>query len=417
MQCLITGVNHKGEGVARIDGKVTFVPLAIPGETVEISITSQKKKFQQAYLERVMNPSPDRVVPSCPYFPACGGCAYQHVSYDRQLQLKREVVQNSLQRIAALEVEVNPVIGMEPPWHYRNKVIWHTGREFGQPSLGYYRQGSHRLMGIDDCSLISREMQEYSRYIKDHLQEFQVPEGCQVMLRQSAASRDIMIIFVGPGSSGMQFDSLNEGKATVVSVDQGITRLHYGRPTLTETVADLKLEIAPLAFMQVNHRQMEKMLELIRYYACLQPDDTILDAYCGIGTIALVLAGEVRRVVGVESFKDSIKSAKRNAYHNGINNCQFIKGACEKIVPELEESFDVIILDPPRAGCKPELIQAVIRKSPRCIIYVSCNPATLARDLAIFNEAHFKVDKVQPLDMFPQTSHVETVVLMSRVEK
>ncbi len=416
MQCLITGITHKGEGVAKIDGQATFIPLAIPGETVEITIVERKKNYQRARLEEVINPSPDRAVPACPYFPECGGCAYQHINYGRQLQLKREVVQNSLQRIGNLEVEVNPVMGMEHPWHYRNKVEWHTGLESGQPRLGYYRQDSHRLISIDKCRLISREMQEYSRYIKDHLQEVNVPEGCEVIVRQSTSNGEIMIVFAGPGSSGIQFAPILKDMeaAAVYSVDQGITRLHYGSQTLNETVGGLELEIAPLAFFQVNHLQMEKMLEIIREYARLNPDDTILDAYCGTGTIALALASSVRRAVGVESFKDSIKNAKRNAYHNSITNCKFIKGACEKIVPELEESFDVVILDPPRAGCKSQLIQAIINKSPRSIIYVSCNPATLARDLALLAKANYVVTKVQPIDMFPQTSHVETVVRLDR---
>jgi len=416
LECLITGITHNGEGVARLDGQATFVPLAIPGETVDIRIVERKKNYQRAHLVEVIDPSPDRVVPACPYFPECGGCAYHHISYGRQLQLKREVVQNSLQRIGALNVEVNPVIGMEHPWYYRNKVEWHTGKESGQPRLGYYRQDSHRLIGIDKCLLISREMQEYSRYIKDHLQELKVPEDCKVTVRQSSGNGEIMLIFSGSASSDIDFARMlnYQEAASIYSIDQGLLRLHYGNQTLTETVAGLKLEIAPLAFLQVNHLQMEKMLEIIRDYACLQPDDTILDAYCGTGTIALALASSVRRAVGVESFKDSIKNAKRNAWQNNVTNCKFIKGACEKIVPELEENFDVVILDPPRAGCKSQLIQAVINQSPRSIIYVSCNPATLARDLAHLVKANYIVTKVQPIDMFPHTHHVECCVLLYR---
>jgi len=416
LQCFIDGISHSGEGVARIDGKATFVPFTIPGETVEVKIIEEKKSFQRARLEKVIEASPDRNDPACRYYYDCGGCSYQHMQYSRQLELKRQVVKESLKRIGGIDFEVKPVLGMEEPWHYRNKVEWHTGSKTDQRTMGYYINYSRVLMGIDNCLLISQKMQKYSNYIQDHLDELNIPEGCEVILRQSSANQELMLIFVGTGSREIDFAKMLNYKevASIYSVENGVAQLHYGDKDLPEKIFNLKYQVSPLAFFQVNHQQTEKMMDIIKEYAQIGTGDTILDAYCGTGSIALNLARSARIVVGVESFKSAIRDAKRNAFKNNITNCKFIKGACEQIVPDLEEKFDVVILDPPRTGCKPEVIEAVISKNPKRVIYVSCNPATLARDLKLFVKSGFKIAEVQPVDMFPQTSHVETIVRIYR---
>lgn len=414
MNCYVDGISHAGEGVARVDGKATFIPYAIPGETVSIRIIEEKKNFQRASLEEIITPSPDRVDPPCPYFFKCGGCSYQHIDYSRQLEIKRQVIKETLKRIGGIDIEVNEVIGTENPWHYRNKVEWHCGKESGQLTMGYYINDSRVLIGIDSCLLISQAMQDYSHYIKEHLEELKIPEGCEVILRQSSSNQEMMLVFNGTGASEIDFAKMLNYKevASIYSIDQGVTRLHYGDQNLEEKIFKLKYEISPQAFFQVNHIQTEKMIEIIKDYAQIRPGENVLDAYCGTGSIALALAEKAHKVVGVESLKASIKNAKRNTFKNDIKNCKFIKGACEDIIPDLEEEFDVVILDPPRTGCKAELIKAIIEKSPRCIIYVSCNPSTLARDLAIFKDSDYKVNQVQPIDMFPQTHHVEAVILL-----
>ena len=416
MRCLVDGISHSGEGVARIEGKATFIPFTIPGETVEVKIVDEKKNFQRASLEEVLSASSDRTEPPCPYFFKCGGCAYQHISYPRQLELKGQVLKDSLKRIGGIDIDVNPVLGMEDPWRYRNKVEWHTGSKSDQRTMGYYINDSRVLMGIDSCLLISRKMQNYSNYIKDHLEELKIPEGCEVILRQSSANQELMLIFGGPGSRGIDFAKMLNYKevASIYSVEDGVAQLHYGDKALPEKIFNLKYQVSPLSFFQVNPQQTEKMMDTIRDYTQLGPGDTVLDAYCGTGSIALNLAGSARKVVGVESFKAAIRDAKRNAFKNNISNCKFIKGVCEQIIPDLEEKFDVVILDPPRTGCKPELIEALIKMAPKRIVYVSCNPATLARDLALFAKDGFTVKDVQPIDMFPQTSHVECCVLLYR---
>lgn len=416
MRCLVDGISHSGEGVARIEGKATFIPFTIPGETVDVEIFEEKKNFQRARLETVVSASPDRTEPPCPYFLKCGGCAYQHISYPRQLELKRQVVKDSLKRIGGIDIEVKPVLGLEDPWRYRNKVEWHTGSKSDQHTMGYYVNDSRVLIGIESCLLISQEMQDYSNYIKDHLDELNIPDGCEVIIRQSSANREMMLIFGGTGSREINFAKMLNFRevASIYSVEAGVAQLHYGDQVLPEKIFNLKYQVSPLAFFQVNHQQTEKMMEIIKDYAQLGASDTVLDAYCGTGSIALCLAESARKVIGVESFKPALRDTKRNAFKNKITNCKFIKGTCEKIVPDLEDQFDVVILDPPRTGCKPELIEALIKKVPQRIVYVSCNPATLARDLALFVKGGYHVSEVQPLDMFPQTSHVECVV---RIDK
>jgi len=414
MECYVDGISHTGEGVARIDGKATFIPFSIPGETVSIKITEDKKNYQRAELENIIIPSSARIEPPCPYYYKCGGCSYQHVDYTRQLDLKRQIVKETLKRIGGIDIEVNQTIGMEFPWRYRNKVEWHMGIEAGQPTIGYYINNSNSLIGIDNCLLISQEMKDYSCYIKENLQTLNVPEDGEIIMRHSSCGQ-LMIIFIGAGSSEINFaQMLNYCEvASVYSIDQDVTRLHFGDTRLEEKLGEITFEISPLAFFQVNHIQTEKMLEFVKDFAQIRRSDTVLDAFCGTGSIALSIARYVNKVVGVESFKSAIKDAKRNAFLNNITNCKFIKGACEEIVPALDEKFNVIILDPPRSGCKKELIQAVIKKSPRNIIYVSCNPSTLARDLALFKDSSYTVEQVQPIDMFPQTHHVEVIIMMT----
>jgi len=418
MQCLVEGISHAGEGVARIAGKATFIPYAIPGETVAVTIIEEKKSYQRALLQQVIHPSQDRCQPNCRHYFTCGGCSFQHVDYPRQLTLKRQIVEETLRRVGGIEIPVSPVIGMETPWHYRNKVEWHLSSQSGREMFGYFMNQSHEMVDIENCPLISQAIQAVSLYIKNHRKILRVPDKCEITVRQSSLSQ-IMIIFSGNQTSQIDFALLADHckEISFYSIDQNITRLHYGETRLEEKLGEFKFEISPLAFFQVNHQQNEKMLAVIKDYARLQRSDSVLDAYCGTGSIALSLARDVKRVVGVENFKAAIKDAKRNAFLNNITNTQFIKGACEEIVPALTDDFDVIILDPPRSGCKKELIQEVINKSPRSLIYVSCNPATLARDLALFEDSVYQVKEIQPIDMFPQTSHVECVVRIYRKEK
>lgn len=418
MRCHVDSITHNGEGVARIEGKAVFVPGAIPGETVDIEMVDNRKSFARARLIQVLKPSPDRTEPPCPHYFACGGCQYQHVSYPRQMELKGQVAQDAIERIGGIAVKVEPVLGMEDPWRYRNKVEWHTGTRGGRLLMGYFRPGSRELVTIDTCLLISQEMEEISRYLRDDLANLGVQDGCRIILRQSSHNHEIMLIFSGKDARNIDYARLlnHQEVASIYSLENGKLQLHYGDPFLKERIKDIDFEVSPQAFFQVNSFQTRILVDKILEFGILQPGHSLLDAYCGTGSIALNAAKLVRRVVGVENERQAIKDAKRNAYANNITNCRFIKGTCEEIVPSLGEHFDVVVLDPPRSGCKRELLEAVIKNEPQRIVYASCNPATLARDLAIMAKSGYHISIVQPIDMFPQTSHVECVALMSKVK-
>ncbi|HZK44596.1 MAG TPA: 23S rRNA (uracil(1939)-C(5))-methyltransferase RlmD [Syntrophomonadaceae bacterium] len=415
MQCKIEGISHKGEGIARIDGKAVFIPFAIPGETVKIKIIEEKKNYNRAQLIEVIESSIHRVDPSCPHYNDCGGCSYQHIDYDHQLELKREVVQSNIARIGKIDLEVNPVIGSPQRYRYRNKVTWHIDKE---GRLGYYQASSNELVEIKTCKLISEKMEKVTNSIREHITDISFTQQSNLIIRESSVNEETMLILTHIKSD------LDKSKLSSFSDETNSLFVKYiGKPgyekitgsdKLTETSATINISLSPGAFFQVNHEQMEKIISIVEDFLDLNDEDILLDAYSGVGSIALALASKVKKVVGVESFKDAVKDAKLNANQNKITNAEFIAGACETVLPKLNKSFDKVVLDPPRSGLKKEVIEAIVKANPKKIAYVSCNPATLARDLAIFKENDYITKIVQPLDMFAQTGHVECVVLMTR---
>lgn len=415
MRCLIDGITHSGEGVARTDGKATFVPFAIPGETVEVEITEDKRKFRRARLTGIVEASSERIEPWCPYYYECGGCAYQHMTYNKQLELKQRVVSEAMQRIGKLELPVNPVLGMEEPWRYRNKVTWHAARIDGRYRMGFYRSDTHQLIDIKTCKLISEEMEKLSLYIKTNLEELHIPEICEIIIRQSSLNHKLMLIVMGKGTGNANIDCLVDypDLSSIYSTDGERHTLLYGEPYLQEAVDGIKYDISPLSFFQVNPIQTQKLFDLVQRYAAVNSSHRVLDAYCGIGSISLLLARKAQEVLGVEDFAPAVKDAINNSRNNHITNCSFLTGLCEKIIPRLHDHFDLLVLDPPRAGCNSDLIRAITGSAPEKIVYISCNPATLARDLALSTEGYV-TKEIQPVDMFAHTHHVETVVKLYR---
>ncbi|MDD3023102.1 MAG: 23S rRNA (uracil(1939)-C(5))-methyltransferase RlmD [Syntrophomonadaceae bacterium] len=414
MRCFVDGISHSGEGVARIDGKATFIPFAIPGETVEVEITTDKKKFKRACLTEIIDASSERSIPFCPHYYECGGCAYQHMSYAKQLELKQRVVSETMSRIGKLELQVNPIIGMEDPWRYRNKVTWHVDRINGTLRMGYYKFDSRQIVDITTCKLISIEMENLSLYIKSRLEELNLPDHSEIVIRKSSLDQKLMLIFAGEGTENASIQTLLDypGLDSIYSMDDEYYTLLHGEPYLHEEINGVFYDISALSFFQVNSLQARKLFDLVKEYADARSSNRVLDAYCGIGSMSLYLAPSARKVIGVESYPPAIQDAVHNTHINKLRNCDFITGSCETIIPQLIEEFELVIIDPPRSGCTEELIKSIARLSPERIIYVSCNPATLARDLALFSKEGYKTLEVQPVDMFPQTSHVECVVLM-----
>lgn len=416
MQVIIEGISHRGEGVARINGKATFIPYAIPGEEVEIEIIQENKRFSRGKLAEIYNASPDRRGPVCPAYYDCGGCAYQHIDYARELELKRNMVKETLKRLGGIEAEVLPVIGMEEPYRYRNKVVWHTAMVNGKMQMGFYREGSHDLIPLGGCTLIHEDMEQVQNSLAANLSHLEVQPGTEISLRRSSWTGRMSMVFNGKCNNETLFAWASSLPANLsLHINQGSKiKTLRGAQYLEEQLCGLTFRVSPLAFLQVNHQQTEKLYQLIHQYAALSGKETVLDGFCGIGTIALSLAQHVFQVVGIELYPQAVADAKQNAAINDIQNARFYAGPCEDVIARLNQSFDVVVLDPPRAGCKAQTIEAIIKTNALRIIYVSCNPSTLARDLQLFASSGYTITEVQPFDMFPRTPHVETVVLMLR---
>ncbi|HZK18482.1 MAG TPA: 23S rRNA (uracil(1939)-C(5))-methyltransferase RlmD [Clostridia bacterium] len=444
-----------GEGVGRCRGMAVFVPETVPGERVRVKLTEVKKTFARGELVRVLTPAEGRVDYQCDLASRCGGCALQHIDYPRQLVEKANIVRDNLERTGRLKgIDVPTTVGMETPWNYRNKVHFQVKEKDGRIILGLFEEGTHDLVelftsenGDTGCFLVEKELNLIAPIIQEMLDEYNVPvykwrekKGFlrHVMLRRATATGEIMAVLVANSpdwKSGEGFAKDLVGRCPdIKSVMLNVNRHHgrvvlgthnivlAGRGYITDRLLGLDFRITPSSFYQVNHAQTEVLYKQAREFAGLTGKERVLDLYCGIGGIALHLASAARSVVGVEIVGEAVETARVNAAINGINNVEFIAGDIEKIIAkptgrkELGNS-DVVVLDPPRKGCSRTVLKGLSIFRPDRIVYVSCNPSTLARDLAYLTELGYSTAAVQPIDLFPHTSHVETVVLMSRVDK
>jgi 23S rRNA (uracil1939-C5)-methyltransferase len=416
LQCKIDGISHQGEGIARVNGMATFIPGAIPGETVQAELSEKRRRFQRARLIEVLDPSPHRVEPPCPHYYTCGGCSYQHMSYEAELACKRRVVSENLRHLGGLACDVAPIIGMNSPWRYRNKVTFHLANLNGLNCLGYYQAESHKLIPVSTCLLISTTMENILHELNEFVKELEPLQG-QVTIRQDAWGRILVFWQVNDMNQSIKTRLGNAISADniICSDNKGELQIIKGNPWLDEKIGDLHYRLSPLAFFQVNRTQCQILYDKVKTLACLDSSMRVLDAYCGTGTIALYLAAEAGEIIGVEAFAPAIEDAKFNAGLNGMHNCQFNAAPCEVLLPQLKQDFDLVVVDPPRAGCSPLVLDALSNKMPSSIIYVSCNPGTLARDLKQLTSHGYAIGQVQPIDMFPRTRHVECVTLMSRL--
>ena len=426
----IDGTGSSLQGVGRLpDGRAVFVEGAIPGEAVEISITKEAGRYAVARLCSVLEPSPERAVPFCPHYGECGGCAAQHMRYEETLRQKTRVVSDALRRIGGLEdVSVRDCLGMEEPRAYRNKVEYAVDRS---GRLGFSRTGSHEIVPAVDCPLAERLIPETARAVQDWISGR--PGGLRwVVLRQTAAG-EVMCVLSYEGAPPRRFDGLRERlPASVKSVHacrlrprpahalDGETRPVFGRETLVETLAGMRFSLAPQAFFQVNRSQCERMIALAAASLSEAEPGLVADVYCGVGTFSLALARQDagRRVLGFEIVPQAVANARANAEYNGlVGQTAFFAGDAAVTLPREigGRRLSAALVDPPRKGVAPEALQALMRASPERIVYVSCDPATLARDCRVLS-AEYAVAFAQPVDMFPWAGHVETVVLMSRTK-
>lgn len=442
----IDNLGSNGEGIGRIDGFTMFVSGALPGEKVKIKAVKVGKRFGYGKLIDILKSSNQRVERLCQYARQCGGCQLQHMSYNLQLDFKRQLVKDAMERIGNLEdVIVHDTMGMEDPWHYRNKMQFPVGMSRGKLAIGFYAPRSHNIIDMDSCHIQHSINDTIIKVVRDYINEFNIPvydetthKGIirHLVSRVGFDSGEIMVIIVTNGTQLPKKDSLikalkdnilglvsvvqnvNKKKTNVVLGGQNI--LLWGKDHIVDSIDGLKFRISPLSFFQVNPVQTAILYNKALEYAGLTGREVVIDAYCGIGTIALFMARKAAKVYGIEVVPEAIGDAKINALENGIHNTEFIVGQAELVVQDMIDEglkVDVMVVDPPRKGCDVKLLDAIIQAQPDRMVYVSCNPATLARDLGYLSERGYRAVEIQPVDMFPQTAHVETVCLMSREEK
>lgn len=438
------GIGMNGEGVARVDGLTVFVPGLLPGEEAEVIIEVKKRQYAVGRIEQRLATAEARVAPLCPLFDRCGGCQLQHMAYPAQLAAKRQSVVDALQRIGGLsDVTVRPVLGMDDPWYYRNKMQFPVAGG-GKPLVGCFARGSHQVIDTQHCYIQHAVNNDIAQAVRDWMARYNVPayqEKTQsgvvrhVIGRIGLHTGQVMVVVVTNGShlphQAELVESVKQAIPGLVTVVQNVNpqktnvilgrknTVLYGPGWIEEKLGELSFRISAHSFFQVNTRQAERLYQTVVELAEFTGAERVVDAYCGTGTIGLFVAPYCKTVLGVEVVEAAIVDADANRARNGVSpdKARFIAGDAAVVLPKLAKDgneADVVILDPPRAGCHPNVLQAVRDFSPEKIVYVSCNPATLARDLAILCRDTYAVKVVQPVDMFPQTMHVETVALLSR---
>jgi 23S rRNA (uracil1939-C5)-methyltransferase len=486
----IEDLGTDGEGIGHVEGFTFFVKDALPGDVIEAKVLKAKKHYAYARLEKVITPSPFRMEPKCPVHRSCGGCQIQALSYEKQLELKERKVLGNLRRIGGFSEEQldsirEPILGMEDPWHYRNKAQYPVGTDRdGNLIAGFYAGHSHNIIPATECAIGSGSSAALLEIVLDWMNRHHIPAYEEqtgtglvrhVLLREGFFTGEIMVCLVINGREVPAAEDLIRAlTAYEEPSEQGFPRrvtsicyspntsdtnvimgnsyeVIYGQGYITDMIGDIRFRISPLSFFQVNPLQTRRLYEKALEYAALTGKETVWDLYCGIGTISLFLARKAALVCGVEIIPQAIDNARENAALNGIDNAMFYVGAAEEVLPAFYEGKipapesgvavtkttaksdnsdtsvenyegcdssdllhpDVIVVDPPRKGCDAACIRTMLEMQPDRIVYVSCDSATLARDLALLTEGGYQLQKVCPVDMFPHTVHVETVVLLS----
>lgn len=448
----ITDIGVSGEGIGKMDGYTFFVKDAIPGDEVSALITKPKKNYAYARCEKVLTPSPFRMEPVCSCYRPCGGCQLQAMSYEKQLEMKQQKVKNNLMRIGGFEetfIEsiMEPIAGMENPLNYRNKAQYPVGTDKeGKPVAGFYAGRTHSIIPNTDCKLGANTdgviLREVLSFMEDnHIAPYREEEGKglvrHILIRTGFTTGEIMVCIVINGKELPHGNKLvdrlltipeTKGRIQSISTSSNMENTNvimgkeitiiYGKPYITDYIGDVAFRISPLSFFQVNPVQTKVLYETALSYANLEGNETVWDLYCGIGTISLFLARKAGQVYGVEIVEQAIEDARQNAVLNHMENVEFFVGKAEEVLPEKYEKeqiyADVIVVDPPRKGCDEACLSTMLKMKPERIVYVSCDSATLARDLRILCEGGYELKKVRPVDMFPMTVHVEVACCLQR---
>lgn len=443
----VTGLGSTGEGVGKTDGFTVFAIGALPGETVKVKLNVVKKNYAKGFVIKIVEASPDRVEPACPVYKQCGGCQLQHLAYAKQLEMKRQHVIDALERIGHCEnLQVEPTMGEEDPWHYRNKMQVPVAQGAkGKLAIGCFAAATHRVIDVETCLIQNEINNKIAQIVRAWMKKYGITaveenyhKGMirHIMGRVGVQTGEVMAVLITNVPKVPRLEELGKmlqagikGFTTLVqnintkptNVIMGLeNKIITGPGFIKDKLGALTFNISPLSFFQVNTKQAEVLYGKALEFAELTGKEKVVDIYCGTGTITLFLAQKAKSALGIEIVPEAIKDAQENAKNNKIANAEFICGDAAKELPKLAKEGlrqDVIVLDPPRAGCEGAVLDAIAEARPARVVYVSCNPASLARDVAILRDKGYALHKVQPVDMFPQSSHVECVALMSRVQK
>lgn len=441
----ITGTTHDGSGVGRYGDIVVFVPRCAEGELVKAHILNVKKNLAFGKLTEIIKSSAERIKPDCGVFEKCGGCAYRHISYKEELRVKYTRVSDALKKIGGLSIVPEEILESPQICGYRNKAQFPVGYSSdGKITTGFFAPHSHRIVGCPGCMLQPPEFEDILHAAIKFMTDYSVAPYDEktgtglvrhIFIRKAEATGQTAVTFVINGDSVPHKEQLvdeiknvspditgiilniNKARTNVILGKKCVTL--YGSDRIIDILGGVKFEISPLSFYQVNRKQAERLYTIAADFAQLSSGENLLDMYCGAGTIGLFMAGRVKNVIGVEIVPQAIEDAKRNAQINGFSNARFIcsdAGEAAKRLLSEDCRPDVVVLDPPRKGCDALTIDSVVSMSPKRIVYVSCDPATLARDLKIFGQKGYACEKIKPVDMFPRTPHVECVALMSMAD-
>ena len=451
----ITDIGVSGEGIGHVDGYTLFIKDAVIGDVVEAKVMKAKKNYGYARLMKVITPSEYRVEPKCVFARRCGGCQIQEMSYDRQLVFKDQKIRGNLERIGGftkdqIDTVMQPVVGMEHPFGYRNKAQFPFGTDKeGNPITGFYAGRTHDIIANTDCALGVEQNKEILEIILQYMRENKIKSYDEktgkglirhALIRYGFKTKEIMVCLVINGKKLPKAERLIEKLIqiegmTSITISPNTRRdnvimgdsyeILWGQGYITDYIGNVKYQISPLSFYQVNPVQTEKLYGLALEYADLKGDETVWDLYCGIGTISLFLAQKAKQVYGVEIVPQAIDDAKENAKINAIDNAEFFVGKAEEVLPEYYAEYerehngetahaDVIVVDPPRKGCDETLLETIVKMQPEKVVYVSCDSATLARDLKYLCANGYEIKMCRGVDQFPQSVHVETVVLLSQ---
>lgn len=443
-EAVITDYTAEGQGVAHIEGCAVFVPNAIAGERVLLRIEKAQKTWAAGKIVTLLERSPHRVNRECPVAKLCGGCDFWHMDYEEETRLKAERVRTCLNRIGGEDLEEVPILSAPTCYGYRNKAQYPVAAKKGRAYAGFFRAGTHEVVEMDRCRILPEEGDAVKDIVIGYVNQFHISvyeetahKGLlrHIYVRRGAVSGQVLVCLVVNGETLPHTEilidrlkkvpgfttlvlSVNQKKGNAVLGDRFLTL--YGPGYMEDTLCGLTFRLSPRSFYQVNHTQAQHLYELAISQARITKSDTVLDLYCGVGTITLIMAKAAGKVIGVEVIPQAVEDARDNAARNHITNAEFLCGDAGEAALELERQGihpDVVVVDPPRKGLSADAIEAIQRMSPRRLVYVSCDPATLARDVAGLKQRGYGLENAQAVDLFPRCAHVETVVLMSRVSK